>query len=226
MKRYNEEDYLMISGIQHFSFCRRQWALIHIEQQWEDNYRTVDGSIMHEHAHDDGVREKRGDKIITRGMHISSPLLGFSGECDVVEFTRAEHGIILSGQTGLWTVTPVEYKRGKPKTNLSDKLQVAAQVMCLEHMLGCDIPAGYLYYGEIRRRVKIPVNRELRDATEQVADEMHAYVRRGYTPKAKKTRACNACSLKSICLPFMDRTGAASAYINSRIMENDDEETS
>ena len=107
MKRYSEDEYLMLSGIQHFVFCRRQWALIHIEQQWEENYRTVDGSIMHQRAHDDTIHEKRGDLIIARGLAVSSPYLGISGECDVVEFRRSKNGIILPGQEGEFSVTPV-----------------------------------------------------------------------------------------------------------------------
>jgi CRISPR/Cas system-associated exonuclease Cas4 (RecB family) len=112
---FKEEEYLQLSGLQHFSFCRRQWALIHMEQQWAENVRTTDGRILHEKAHDSSIREKRGDLIITRDMSIHSALLGVSGKCDVVEFHRGETGIPLPGQEGLWQPYPVEYKRGSPK---------------------------------------------------------------------------------------------------------------
>ena len=109
---FDEEEYLQLSGLQHFSFCRRQWALIHIEQQWAENLRTVDGRILHEKAHDSSLREKRNDRIITRDMRIHSRELGISGSCDVVEFQQAAEGISLPGQDGLWRPYPVEYKRG------------------------------------------------------------------------------------------------------------------
>lgn len=226
MKRYSEDEYLMLSGIQHFIFCRRQWALIHIEQQWEENYRTVDGDIMHRNAHDASFHEKRGDLIIARGMAVSSPYLGISGECDIVEFRRSREGMPLAGQSGKFTVTPVEYKRGGPKENESDKMQLAAQAMCLEDMLCCRITAGYLYYGETKRRLKVDMDDGLRERTRQTIQEMHDLFRRGYTPKVKRTKACNACSLKNVCLPALCGRKTASEYMRLHLNEEDsDEET-
>ena len=144
---WQEEDYLPLSGLQHFVFCRRQWALIHIEQQWAENYWTVDGDILHEKAHDPEKRERRGDLLITRGMPIHSPTLGVSGQCDVVEFRRDDYGTALRGEEGLWVPFPVEYKRGKPKEHQADELQLCAQALCLEEMLCCPVPAGALFYG-------------------------------------------------------------------------------
>lgn len=114
---YDEDDYLMISGLQHFAYCRRQWALIHIEQQWAENERTIDGQLFHKKAHDAGSTEKRGDLIITRGLHIKSATLGVSGICDVVEFHRSDQGITLFSFEGRWQPYPVEYKKGEPKEN-------------------------------------------------------------------------------------------------------------
>lgn len=151
---YREEDYLQLSGIQHFAFCRRQWALAYIELQWSENVRTVEGRLLHEKAHDVTSAEKRGDLLISRGMPIYSRKMGVSGECDVVEFRRTEKGITLSGREGQFEVVPVEYKRGKPKDNDIDVLQLSAQAMCLEEMLCCCIPYGYLYYGETKHRKK------------------------------------------------------------------------
>lgn len=117
----NEDDYLAISGLQHFIYCRRQWALIHIEKQWADNFLTVDGQMMHKKAHDDSSKELRGDVLTVRGLSISSESLGITGKCDVVEFHRDETGISLQGRDGLWKVYPIEYKRGMPKANRCDE---------------------------------------------------------------------------------------------------------
>lgn len=133
--QYPEEDYLMLSGLQHFHFCRRQWALIHIEQQWEENVRTVDGTLMHQRAHNSQLQESRGDLLIIRGMSIFSPSLGVSGQCDVVEFHRDPSGVSLHGREGTWKPYPIEYKRGRPKENQADALQLCGQAMCLEEML-------------------------------------------------------------------------------------------
>ena len=135
---YQDEDFLQLSGLQHFKFCRRQWALIHVEKQWTENYRTTDGAIMHENAHDGSFTESRGDLVITRDMRVFSRTLGVSGACDVLEFRRGETGIPLKGREGLWQPYPVEYKCGKPKEGTEDTLQLCGQAMCLEEMLCCD----------------------------------------------------------------------------------------
>lgn len=210
---YREEDYLMLSGLQHFSFCRRQWALIHIEQQWAENYRTADGRIMHSNAHDGSFREKRGDEIITRAMRVSSAELGISGECDVVEFHKNSDGINLSGLEGKFNVIPVEYKRGQPKEQDCDELQLCAQALCLEEMLCCDIPKAYLYYGETRRRHTVVLDKELREKTVSMIREMHQLYDRQHTPKVKRIKACNACSLKDICLPVLNKKQSAAEYL-------------
>lgn len=219
---YSEDEYLLLSGIQHFVFCRRQWALIHIEQQWEENLRTVDGSIMHRNVHDSGFNEKRGELITARSMSVSSSRLGISGECDVVEFRRSPNGTELFGREGKYSVTPIEYKRGEPKENESDIMQLAAQAMCLEDMLCCRIDFGYLFYGEIRRRVKVEISDDLRKRTEDVISEMHSLYRRRHTPKVKRTRSCNACSLKNICLPAICGNKKASDYVKGMLNGEED----
>ena len=128
---YAEEDFLQLSGLQHFKFCRRQWALIHIENQWAENYRTTDGKILHENAHNGDFSESRGDVLITRDMRVFSPTLGVSGACDVLEFHRRSVGIPLKGKEGVWQPYPVEYKRGRPKEDTADTLQLCCQAMCL-----------------------------------------------------------------------------------------------
>ena len=219
---YTEDEYLMLSGVQHFAFCRRQWALIHIEQQWAENYRTVDGNIMHENVHDASFHEKRGDIVITRAMAVSSPRLGISGECDAVELKKDEKGIYLNGLEGRYTVTPVEYKRGEPKEDDCDVVQLTAQALCLEDMLCCEIPFGYLYYGETRRRIKVVFDISLRKRTEELIEEMHDLFRKQYTPKVKRRKCCNACSLKNICLPVICGGRSASKYVDEMIGAGDE----
>ena len=163
MTLYEEDDFLQLSGIQHFAFCRRQWALAYIELQWQENVRTVEGKLLHEKAHDPSLMEKRGDVIISRAMPVCSREIGISGECDIVEFHRSPEGISLYGREGLYQVVPVEYKRGRPKENDVDILQLTAQALCLEEMLCCSIPFGYFYYGETRHRTKVEFSDEIRE---------------------------------------------------------------
>lgn len=216
---HKEEDYLQLSGIQHFAFCRRQWALAYIELQWNENVRTIEGKLLHEKAHDVTSAEKRGDLIISRGMPIYSREMGVSGECDVVEFWRVEKGITLSGREGRFEVIPIEYKRGKPKENDIDILQLAAQALCLEEMLCCQIPYGYLYYGETRHRKKVEFTDTLQQKVRDMFEEMHQYYDRRYTPRVKRSKSCNACSLKDICLPSLGVHKSGSAYINKILSE-------
>lgn len=155
MTGFNEEaEYLMLSGIQHFQFCRRQWALIHVEQQWAENVKTIEGQFVHERADQPALREKRGDKLVVRAMPIKSKELVISGICDVVEFIRDSDGVSIFGEDGTYQPYPVEYKRGKPKKGEEDVLQLVAQAMCLEEMLMCHIEYGYLFYNEVKRREK------------------------------------------------------------------------
>lgn len=218
---YAEDDYLMISGIQHFKFCRRQWALIHVEQQWAENVHTVTGELMHKKAHDPHLTEKRKDTIIVRALPVSSRELGISGECDVVEFHKCEDGIQLHGHRGLYSVFPVEYKKGKPKLTEEDKLQVVAQALCLEEMFSTRVAQGAIFYGETRRREQIEITEELREEVIHMLAEMHQYYARKYTPKVKPSKACNACSLKDICLPKLNKTVSVKTYIEQRLEEEE-----
>ena len=215
----SEESYLLLSGLQHFKFCRRQWALIHIEQQWAENFRTVDGALMHRNAHDVGFQESRGDLYVTRGVSVTSPTLGVSGQCDVLEYHRSDTGIPLRGKDGLWQPYPVEYKRGSPRKDTGDALQLCGQAMCLEEMLCCSIPEGALYYGEIRRRVTVSFSEELRGEVRRMLEEMHELFQRGYTPKVKPAKHCNACSLRELCLPKLMKPRSVAAYLKDAMEE-------
>lgn len=219
---YQEEDFLMLSGIQHFAFCRRQWALIHIEQQWLENEHTVEGDIFHSRAHDNLLYEKRNDVIVSRGIPIFSRTLGASGICDIVEFHKTEDGISLHGHRGLFRIYPIEYKKGKPKDTEIDVLQLTAQAMCLQEMLSAVIEEGALYYGEIRRREKIVFTEELRERVRALFQEMHQLYQKRYTPKVKWSKSCNACSLRDICLPKLGKSPLVRDYIRNAITENGD----
>ena len=215
---YPPEARLPLSGIQHFVFCRRQWALIHIEQQWQENALTAEGRIMHKQVDDPFFTEKRNDVIIARAVPVASYRLGLSGICDVVEFTDSPEGVQLSGREGTYLPAPVEYKRGREKRELCDEAQLCAQAMCLEEMLLVRISSGYLYYGQTRHRVPVELTNELRELVVKMSDEMHRYFKRGHTPRAKTSKACRACSLADICLPKLQKkVMPASRYIQKQI---------
>jgi CRISPR-associated exonuclease Cas4 len=214
---YNEDDYLQLSGIQHFLFCRRQWALIHIEQQWKENLRTIDGQLMHKNAHDAQSHTRRGDILTVRGIKIRSARLGLSGECDVVEFRKDPHGVPLAMAEGRWQPYPVEYKRGTSKPDHMDEAQLCAQAMCLEEMLCCDIPDGALFYGQTRHREPVTFTPALRQEVEDTVLEMHQLFQRGSTPKVKPTKSCNACSLRELCLPKLMNKKSVSSYLHREL---------
>lgn len=225
MKVYNEEDYLMLSGIQHFAFCRRQWALIHIENQWEENLRTVEGNIMHARAHDGPTLESRKNIILSREMRVFSHDLGISGICDVVEFKRCENdgadGISLFGKEGKYIVSPVEYKKGEPKTGDEDRLQLVAQIICLEEMLAAKIDFGYLYYGKTKRREKVIADESIRKVVKSMVMEMHDLFDKSYTPKVKWSKACNACSLNNVCVPKVMKNKNVHSYIANKMKDGE-----
>lgn len=216
---YTEDDFLTISGIQHFAFCRRQWALIHIEQAWEENLLTMQGNLMHQRAHDDGLHERRGDTLIVRGLAIHSSVLGLSGKCDVVEFHKNAKGHPLVGEDGLWREVPVEYKRGSSKTSDADRLQLCAQALCLEEMLGSDVPHGYLFYGKTKTREEVKFGAELRQNVADMVEEMHRLYKKSYTPRIKPFSACRSCSLHEICLPKATAISSVESYMTSRLKE-------
>lgn len=213
---YSEDEFLALSGIQHFAFCRRQWALIHIEQQWGENILTAQGDLMHERAHDESIRERRGDVLTVRGLTVRSAELGVWGKCDVVEFHKDAEGFPLAGEDGLWRVMPVEYKHGRSKAGDEDRLQLCAQAMCLEGMFSCDVSEACLYYGATHSREQVELPAELRDKVRSSFQEMHELYARHYVPKVKRRGSCRACSLVEICVPKgIDRSVAA--YLDSML---------
>lgn len=219
MKEYNEEDFLMLSGIQHYRFCKRQWALIHVENEWAENVLTVEGQHLHKKADQPLIREKRKDKLIVRGLPVHSRELGISGICDVVEFIRQAEGIHLANEEGYYLPVPVEYKRGKPKKDRSDWLQLAAQAMCLEEMLACTISKAYLFYNEVKHREEVMITEELRNEVVETFADMHQLLMKRHTPKVKTGTHCKSCSLRHICLPELMDKRTVTSYLNARLAE-------
>lgn len=216
---WGDEDLLQLSGLQHFAFCRRQWALIHIEGLWRENLRTVEGQLFHARAHDEQQREHRGDTLILRSLSVFSHTLGITGKCDVTEFYADPDGVPLHNEEGLWRSYPVEYKRGRPKEHNADQLQLCAQAMCLEEMLCCSIPEGALFYGETRRRTPVSFTPELRQEVRDCLDEMRRLYQKGHTPRVKPAKRCNACSLKELCLPGLERGRPVAEYLRIAMEE-------
>ncbi len=206
---YTEDDLLQLSALQHLLFCERQCALIHIEQAWEENRLTAEGRVLHERVHESGD-ESRGSVRIVRGLRLRSLRLGLAGMADVVEFRRVD----LKSQK---TPFPVEYKRGKPKPDDCDLVQLCAQAICLEEMLNCEIPAGALFYGKTRRRLEVEFTEELRLKTAATAERLHKLVEAGVTPPAVYEKKCKACSLFSLCMP--ENKKSATQYLNSVICD-------
>lgn len=200
---YKEDDLLLLSGIQHYYFCKRQWALIHLEQQWAENRATMEGRIVHKKADDPFIFESRNDIFISRAMPLVSYKLGFYGIADIVEFISSNTGVEVKGKKGKWLPNIVEYKRGSPKSDERDIVQLVAQVFCIEEMLGCQLTSADFYYDEIKRRNKIDITEELRRSVMKLSREMHDTYNQRITPKAESGKRCKSCSLVDICLPRM-----------------------
>ncbi|MCM3758440.1 CRISPR-associated protein Cas4 [Sporosarcina aquimarina] len=219
MTVYDEEEFLMLSGLQHFMFCRRQWALIHIEQEWEENVLTIEGNHLHENVDNPFTREKRGDLLYVRALPVHSRMLGISGICDMVEFKQDAKGVPLKGEKGYFLPKPIEYKRGKPKKHDADLIQLTAQVICLEEMLGTVIEEAAFYYNEVKRREAVQITEELRHHVANAAKEMHHYYTARHTPRVKTGKHCLNCSLRHRCLPELLEREKVSAYIDRMLAD-------
>ena len=215
---YEENDFLLISGIQHFAFCRRQWALIHVEGVWSENYLTAQGRLLHDKADDPWFVEQRKGKIISRSMPIRSERLRMQGVADIVELIECAEGVSVPGRPGKWSINPVEYKRGKPKSEDCDRLQLCAQAICLEEMLHTSIPCGEIFYGQIRRRTSVDFDEKLRADVEGFVLEMHRMLDNNELPAGKKEKRCRACSLVDDCQPELGAmANKVEAYIEKAL---------
>jgi len=208
---YTEDDLIAISALQHLAFCERQCALIHIEQMWDENRLTAEGRIMHEHVHEAGD-ESRGDVRIERGVSLRSLRLGLIGKADVVEFHKME--------AGNWQPYPVEHKRGKPKPEDCDKVQLCAQAMCLEEMLGVEVPSGAIFYGRTRHRLDVEFDTRLREETEKATKQVHDLIKSGKTPRPVYDKKCKSCSLINQCLPeVLEKERSVKRYLTQAVKE-------
>ncbi|RJQ46691.1 MAG: CRISPR-associated protein Cas4 [Nitrospiraceae bacterium] len=207
-ERYDENELIHLAALNQYAYCPRRCALIHIEQLWEENLFTAEGKVMHEKV-DTANRESRGKIRIEYGVPLRSLRLGLIGKADVVEFHKKDDGA--------WLPFPVEYKRGKPKLDDSDKVQLCAQAICLEEMLGGNIPSGAIFYGQTRRRMEVVFDNVLRMETEETAKKVHELIESGITPKAEYSAKCKKCSLLELCLPKVSRK--ASKYLLSVVEE-------
>jgi CRISPR-associated exonuclease Cas4 len=204
---YSEDHLLPISALQHLAFCPRQWALIHLEGQWSDNRLTAEGIIAHERAHDEDS-ETRGDLRIGRGLRLRSLRLGLVGQVDVVEFHKSEdqcRGAVIEGVPGFWLPVIIEYKHGKPKIGHEDEVQLCAQSLCLEEMLGVALTSASFFYGQPRRRYEVFLNAELREETETLIIQLHELTASSKTPLPEYAPRCHNCSLENVCLPRVTR---------------------
>lgn len=221
---YSDDELLMLSGIQHYAFCERQWALIHIEQQWAENMRTVEGSHMHNRVDNPFENETRGNVVTQRSVSMVSYRLGLYGVADVVEYIRVNTipGVPLQSKTGMWLPVPIEYKRGKPKLDERDEVQLCAQAICLEEMyeknnrINLNIDKGYLYYGETRHRHEVLFDEKLRSKVESYSANMHKLFKESITPKPIYKSHCKSCSLLEICNPrFFNKPRIVNNYLKN-----------
>ncbi len=238
---FAEDELRPLSALQHLLYCERQCALIHQEQAWVENRFTAEGRILHQKA-DSGSSEQRGDLRIARSLALRSYRLGLIGRADVVELHRVHPeavtpetvnpeavnptvlaaapstpasstpGAKLPGLAGRWFPRPVEYKRGRPKAEAWDEVQLCAQALCLEEMLEVEVPAGALFYGQRRRRTPVVFDEALRALTEETASRLHRLLGSSQVPAPVFGAKCRGCSLQSICLPKAPRR-SAKAYL-------------
>ncbi len=217
---YAEDDWQPISALQHLAFCPRQWGLIHLEGQWAENRLTAEGNLLHRRAHAPQDENRPGLRLVRR-LWLHSPRLGLVGLADVVEFHRLEgddpSGAVLAGAPGRWRVFPVEYKHGAPKPEAWDQVQLCAQALCLEEMLGSPIPAGAIFYGRPRRRQAVSFDAALRRQTEELAARLHELAQAGQTPPPRLGPHCKNCSLKPACLPKMAAQGRVAQYLEQEL---------
>lgn len=213
----------LLSGIQHYAFCPRQWALIHLEQIWMENVRTIEGKQLHERVDDPFFDESRKGVRVVRALPLSCYRLGFRGVADVVEFHLAETEIVgqscrLDGRDGWWVPIPIEYKRGNPKPDDRDAVQLCAQAIAIEEMMQITVSKGYLFYGQSRRREEVSFNETLRKHVESICQDMHQLMLSGVTPKARKGCRCRLCSLINYCKPDLTiKHRSVKAYLEKAV---------
>ncbi len=209
----DDEDLIPLSALQHYLYCPRQCALIHLEQQWAENRQTAEGRLLHERADVPQAERRRGVRTVT-AMPLLNLELGITGKADVVEFHPTDTGE---------RAFPVEYKRGRPKAHRADEVQLCAEGLCLEAMLGTSVEAGALFYGQTRRRKDIAFDTELRELTRCTITNTRAMLASRQTPSARyETKRCDACSLLDLCQPRLLGKRSVSAWLQRQLQDGDD----
>lgn len=217
-RTFDDESLLPLSGIQHFAFCERQWALIHVEKQWAENVRTVEGRQLHERVDDPYFTETRNNVKVARSVPLVSRRLGLYGVADVIEYQRT-----VESNDSL-EIRIVEYKRGKPKPDDRDEVQLCAQAMCIEEMLEVKLDYGYFFYGETRHRHRVDFDEKLREKVIELAGRMHDLFEKEITPAAIKSNKCRNCSLADVCLPILGKKrNEAKSYLKNLVTEMEEE---
>lgn len=222
MPLYNDDQMLMLSGIQHFVYCARQWALIQIYQVWEDNALTVEGSCQHKVVDNAEYRQLNGSTLTLRGLRIASYFLGLSGIADAIELyaSSQEKGVWFDNYQGFYSPYPIEYKHGRKKQTDCDIVQLVAQAMCMEEMYGIEISEGAIFYRQTNRKMIVQITDELRQRVKFLADDMHRRFDNGEIPVESLQAKCRNCSLFNKCMPLPENSDDAKFYLKKHLYES------
>lgn len=206
-----DDDLIPLSALQHYLYCPRQCALIHVERLWAENRHTAEGRVLHERVDAPMIEKRRGVRTVT-AMPLTAPSLGIAGVADVVEFHDMEDGE---------RAYPVEYKRGRPKAHRADEVQLCAQALCLEAMLDAPVREGALFYGQTRRRKIVSFDGDLKELTLSTIAAVRELFEQGLTPTAQyQARRCDACSLIELCQPqLLGRRLSVTAWLRKQLEE-------
>jgi CRISPR-associated exonuclease Cas4 len=210
-----ENERIPISSIKQYIYCKRRFALMFIDREWESNYKIVEGDILHEKVDDPFIKESRGDLFRSRSVPVYSDNLNIQGVCDLIEFIKSSDGVKVGRKKGLWSINPIDYKNGKPEKSDADNFQLCAIAICLEEMFNTHISSGDLYYGKLRRRVKVQFTKELREKVESAIHGISELLREQSVPQKAEDQNCSMCSLLNICLPgLFDRHTSIRKAVN------------
>jgi CRISPR-associated exonuclease Cas4 len=215
---FSDEDLLPISGLQHLVFCERQWALIHMEMEWDENVLTVEGKQLHEYVHEQGTNVRSGVRMV-RGLRLRSLTLGLYGVADLVEFHPHDEGALLHGFPGRWLPYPVEYKRGRKRYDIADEVQLCAQALCLEEMLNIAVTKGAIFYGQPRRRSEIDLTAGLREEVTRLCTRARELYDSRKLPPPRVGRHCSNCSLENVCMPNLAAKDTSVKYVSNLLKE-------
>lgn len=198
---YSEDEFLTLSSLRHFCYCKHLWGLTQLENYWSDNYYTTKGHIAHQKTDNPFIEDKRKNTLIVRSLHISSKRLGLQGVLDTVEFIKSDNGIALTKHPGKWIPHVVEYKESKTDQGIEDVMQTIAQVICLEETFQCTIDSCYIYYRKTNQKIKIPITNDLRTQVQQLSNTMHDYYDNCTIEMPHYSKKCKGCALINICNP-------------------------